>query len=116
MKKIMLILIIVLIVLAFFLFHFIRDRKVVHEFCCSSFNGTIKKIETNIKGYKSVLLESDNWYHLSNFFKYNQYHLEEGDSIVKKEGNLKIMIYKNHNIVYESSINNNFNCKCECEE
>ena len=87
-----------------------------NNFCCKSIKGIIVKIDEDIKKYKEIELNNEEKHYLGLYLgKKLATVIQIGDSIYKDKNSMKIIFYRNNEIIgYNSNTYYTKRINCEC--
>jgi len=115
-KKIILIFFSVTLALLVIYYIMSHDNSVKCNFNCEYYQGKILKISTDIKGYKSIVVENDTTRYLGIYLgKDGANQIQTGDSVHKTKGSMKLEFFRNNEYLYNSYnkyYSNNLSCNC----
>lgn len=115
-KEIIIIIVITILLVLLTMLFKIYNESVDNNFCCKSIKGRIVKIDEDIKKYKEIELNNKEKHYLGFYLgKDLASEIQIGDSIFKDKNSMKIILYRNNEILgYDSNTYSSKNLKCEC--
>ncbi|MBI9055476.1 MAG: hypothetical protein JEY96_16760 [Bacteroidales bacterium] len=89
----------ILMVTIFIINMLLLNKKGVKEFLNYNYSGKVEKIRYTTQGFANIKID-ENWYYLGHNVEIAKY-INIGDSICKRRGEKKIIVYKKVNNTYK---------------
>jgi len=104
-KKILQVMILFIVVLAFILFYFGNDEeKMKSDFLKTKFSGVVDSVYIDNRNHNESKIRLNTGKHLSNYFNGKRWDIKVGDSVLKSKGEDHLKVYRDEKLLYDINL------------